>query len=108
MEGSRPSEPSGHDAPRAPRVCHVSRRKGWLDPSAPRRPTSETNLLAVYLGSPVWTLGTAWESVFRTLIPLSVERAYRKATAHLALTEQDLETLRAVAERLGVRLEVHD
>jgi hypothetical protein len=98
----------GPDRPRADSVCHLSRRRGWIDPASPRRPTSEVNLLAVYLGSPVWTLGTAWESVFRSLIPPSVERAYRNATAHVPLSEAEVAILREVAQRLGVRLEVHD
>ena len=66
------------------------------------------NLLAVYLGSPVWTLGTAWESIFHSLIPPSVERAYRDATARLPLTDEEVDRLREVADHLGVRLEVLD
>ena len=99
-------------APRSPvpttRVCHLSRRGGWIDPDQPGRAVAEVNLLAVYLGSPVWTLGTAWESVFHGLIPPSVERAYRKATARLALSDDELQVLRSVADRLAVRLEVQD
>jgi hypothetical protein len=100
-------EASPEGAPVA-RVCHLSRRHGWIDPERPRRPSSEVNLLAVYLGSPVWTLGTAWESIFRSLIPPSVERAYRNATARLPLTEAEVRLLREVADHLRVRLEVLD
>ena len=105
-----PPEPSEaqSDASPAARVCHLSRRHGWVDPQRPRRPSSEVNLLAVYLGSPVWTLGTAWESIFRSLIPPSVERAYRNATARLPLTEAEVRLLREVADHLRVRLEVLD
>ena len=95
-------------SPARARVCHLSRRRGWFDPGRPGRASAEVNLLAVYLGSPVWTLGTAWESVFRTLLPPQVERAYRKATARLALIEEEVDVLRALAERLSVPLEVHD
>lgn len=90
------------------KVCYLSRRRGWIDPERPRRPVAEVNLLAVYLGSPVWTLGTAWESVFHTLIPPAVENAYRAATARVRLSEPEVELLRQVAERLGVRLEIRD
>jgi hypothetical protein len=90
------------------RICYLSRRRGWTDPARPGRPSSEVNLLAVYLGSPVWTLGTAWESVFRTLVPRAVEEAYRKASAQSRLSEAEVEVLRSVAHRLHVRLEVVD
>jgi hypothetical protein len=90
------------------RVCHLSRRRGWIDPFRPRRAASEVNLLAIYLDAPVWTLGTAWESIFRRRIPASVENAYRKATARIPLTEGEVAVLQTVAERLGVRLEVQD
>lgn len=108
MSRSNPGENLPPLERRGARVCHLSRRRGWIDPDRPRRASSEVNLLAVYLDSPVWTLGTAWESVFRSLIPPTVERAYRKATARVPLTEAEVATLREVAEHLGVRLEVHD
>jgi hypothetical protein len=108
MAGTGPTEEQGGPDRPAPRVCHLSRRRGWIDPEHPRRAISEVNLLAVYLGSPVWTLGTAWESIFGSLIPPRVERAYRNATARNPLTEQDVVLLREVADRLGVRLEVYD
>ena len=99
---------AGRGEDRSLRVCHLSRRHGWIDPDRPHRPTSEMNLLAVYLNAPVWTLETAWAAVFRSLMPPRIERAYRHATAGLALSEDEIESLRSVAERLGVRLEVHD
>ena len=103
--------PSGAgDGPGGPpptrRACYLSRSRGWIDPARPRRATSEVNLLAVALGSPVWTLGTAWETVFRSLIPPRIEEAYRKAMVRARLTEEEVEQLRAVAERLGIELRV--
>jgi len=90
------------------KVCYLSRRRGWIDPEHPHRPVSEVNLLAVYLGSPVWTLGTAWEAIFRSLMPPAIEAAYRAATARSRLSESEVELLKRVAERLEVRLEVRD
>jgi len=90
------------------KVCFLSRRRGWIDPTRPGRPTYEVNLLAVYLGSSVWTLGTAWESIFRRMIPLEIERPYRKAMARTRLTDEEIGRLRGVAESLRVRLEVVD
>ncbi len=66
------------------------------------------NLLAVYLGAPVWTLGTAWETVFRSLIPPSIENAYRKAMVRARLAPEEVERLQAVAERLAIELRVTD
>ncbi len=88
------------------RVCYVSRRKGWVDPNEPHRPTSEVNLLAVALGAPVWTLGTAWETLFRELVPLPVARAFRSAMVRARLTDEDLRALQGAAERLGISLRV--
>jgi hypothetical protein len=90
------------------RVCFLSRRRGWIDPARPERPASEVNLLAVYTGFPVWTLGTAWEAIFRSLMPRDVESAYRKATARSRLSDEELVVLRRVADALGVRLEIVD
>lgn len=90
------------------KVCYLSRRKGWTDPEQPRRPVSEVNLLAVYLGSPVWTLDTAWAAVFGTLIPLPVARAYRTATARSSLSDREVDVLREVADHLNVELRVLD
>ena len=105
----RASSSSGPEpSPSRGRVCHISRSTGWIDPNRPRRPISEVNLLAVALGSPVWTLGTAWESVFHSLIPRDVEKAYRKASAGLPLRDEEVARLRAVAERLQVELDVRD
>ncbi len=99
-----PPAPSGAPA----RVCYLSRRRGWLDPGNPRRPTSEVNLLAVALGSPVWTMGTAWETLFRELIPLPVARAFRSAMVRARLSEDDVRVLQGAAERLGIALKVVD
>jgi hypothetical protein len=96
------------DEDRNRRVCYLSRRRGWIDPDAPRRATYEVNLLAVFLGSRVWTLGTAWESIFHSLMPPSIERAYRTAMARSPLSEDDIGRLREVAERLRVDLKVVD
>jgi len=96
-----------HAAP-VPKVCYLSRRRGWIDPEHPHRPVAEVNLLAVYLGSPVWTLGTAWEAIFRSLMPPTIEAAYRAATARSRLSESEVQLLQSVAERLQVRLEVRD
>lgn len=101
MPGSSPSRS-------VRKVCFLSRSRGWVDPEDPHRPTSEVNLLAVAIGAPVWTLGTAWESVFHHLIPPSIEQAYRKAMVRTPLTESEVERLRDVAARLGVVLEVND
>ena len=98
--------PRSSAAPRA--VCYLSRRRGWIDPERSHRPTSEVNLLAVALGAPVWTLGTAWESIFHHLIPPTVEQAYRKAMVRSPLSEEEVQRLREVAERLRIRLEVSD
>ncbi len=106
-EESPATAPPPAPAPRR-KVCYLSRARGWIDPERPKRPTSEVNLLAVALGSPVWTLGTAWESIFRSLIPPLIEDAYRKATAHVRLTEEEVDRLRTVAERLQVELVVRD
>jgi hypothetical protein len=99
---------SGEDRPASGRVCYLSRSRGWIDPDRPRRATSEVNLLAIYLGSSVWTLGTAWETVFRSLIPPSIENAYRKAMVRARLSPEEVDRLKAVAERLGVELRVQD
>jgi hypothetical protein len=89
------------------KVCYLSRTKGWSDPEHPRRPVSEINLLAIHLGSRVWTLETAWAAVFGTsLIPPEVARAYRNATAHVAVSEGEVRILRDVAERLRIELRV--
>ena len=102
--------PSGPEspAPSAPKVCYLSRKKGWTDPDRPRRAVSEVNLLAVYLGSPVWTLETAWAAVFGSLIPLSVARAYRTASSRSRLTDDEVRVLREVADRLRVELRILD
>ncbi len=92
----------------AARVCYLSRSQGWIDPDHPRRPTSEVNLLAVAIGAPVWTMGTAWESIFHRLIPLPVARAFRAAMVRSRLTEEEVRVLRGAAEQLHVTLEVRD
>ena len=90
------------------RVCYLSRRRGWLDPGNPHRPTSEVNLLAIALGSSVWTMGTAWETLFHELIPLPVARAFRSAMVRARLSEDDVRALQGAAERLGIVLQVVD
>jgi hypothetical protein len=108
MDALPPTEHAAPAAGRKRRICYLSVRRGWIDPEAPRRPTHEVNLLAVYLGSRVWTLGTAWESIFRSLIPPAIERAYRKAMVRSPLSEEDVGRLREVAERLDIDLKVVD
>ena len=96
-------------AARAPvKVCYLSRAHGWTDPSRPRRPISEVNLLAVYQGHPMYTLETTWAWAFGTRIPKEIERAYRNASARLSLSEREVELLRGVADRLRVELRVVD
>ena len=90
------------------RVCYLSRSRGWIDPENPGRPTSEVNLLAVALGSPVWTMGTAWESIFHRLIPLPIARAFRSAMVRSRLTEEEVRALRDAADRLRVELVVQE
>jgi hypothetical protein len=90
------------------KVCYLSRKKGWTDPAHPRRPVSEVNLLAVYLGAPVWTLRTAWLKVFNSLPPGSVEQAYLTATARARLSDGEVRILRELAEHLHVELRVTD
>ncbi len=90
------------------KVCYLSRKRGWTDPTRPRRPVSEVNLLAIYLGSRVWTLETAWAAVFGTLIPPSIARAYRTATARVPVSESEVRILREVADHLRVELRVID
>ena len=90
------------------RVCHLSRRRGWIDPENPHRPTSEVNLLAIALGSPVWTMGTAWETLFHELIPLPVARAFRSAMVRARLSDDEVRALQGAAERLGIALQVVD
>jgi hypothetical protein len=95
-------------APRPRRVCFLSRSRGWIDPDHPSRPTSEVNLLAVATGAPVWSLGTAWKSIFRQLMPPSIEDAYRKAMVRARLSEAEVQRLRTVAEHLRIDLDVRD
>jgi hypothetical protein len=108
------AEPSnaGHasgPSPSAPhRVCHLSRRRGWIDPADPHRPTSDVNLLAIALDSRVWTLDTAWDSIFHYTVPRPIARAFRKAMTRVTVTDDEVELLASVARRLGVELVVHD
>ncbi|HTT14665.1 MAG TPA: hypothetical protein VMG81_02650 [Thermoplasmata archaeon] len=95
-------------APVALRVCYLSRKRGWIDPGDPRRPTSEVNVLAVALRSRVWTLDTAWASVFNTPVPRHVASAYRRAMSRASLTDEQVTILREVADRLRVELRVVD
>lgn len=106
MEESDDPETRRSNAPRP--VCYLSRSRGWIDPENPGRPTSEVNLLAVALGAPVWTMGTAWESIFHRLIPLPVARAFRTAMVRSRLNEDEVRVLKEAAERLRVTLEVRD
>lgn len=100
-----PDRPSPASAP-ARKVCYLSRRKGWIDPTQPRRPVSEVNLLAVYLGSPVWTLETAWAAIFGSYMPREIAHAYRTATARVPVSESEVRILQEVADRLSVELRV--
>src|SRR5580658_4936101 len=108
MNEPPPNEARAPGANRARRVCYLSRRGGWIDPQAPRRPTSEVNLLAVYLGSRVWTLRTAWASIFHRPIPQSIQSAYLKAMVRSPLSDEEIGRLREVAERLDIDLKVTD
>jgi hypothetical protein len=103
---SSPSPPT--PGARTRRVCFLSRSRGWIDPDDPHRPTSEVNLLAIATGAPVWSLGTAWKSIFHRLMPSSVEDAYRKAMVRARLSEAEVERLRTVAEHLRIDLVVRD
>ncbi len=89
-------------------VCYLSRRHGWIDPSRPGRPTYEVNLLAVALQSRVFTLGTAWESIFHAPMPRSVLAAFRKAMVRVPVSEEDVRLLRGVADQLHVELVVRE
>ena len=84
MDASHPDPPNALlDPPR--KVCYLSRTKGWTDPERPRRPVSEVNLLAIYLGNPVWTLETAWAAVFGTFIPRPAARPTGRRQLECAL-----------------------
>ena len=107
MAAPHPDPPNAGLKPQR-KVCYLSRSKGWTDPEHPRRPVSEVNLLAIYLGNPVWTLETAWAAVFGTFIPRPAARAYRAATARVRLSEDEVRVLQEVAERLQVDLRVVD
>ncbi len=87
-------------------VCRVSRRRGWVDEKNRPRPASEANLLAIAIGAPVWTIGTAWESIFHRAMPRDVHQALSRAMVRARLTEADVGCLRRAAEWLGVALEV--
>ena len=106
------SSPTPSGRPRGPRlhrgVCYLSRSRGWIDPADPRAPTSHVNLLAVATGAPVWSLGTAWKAIFRSLMPATIEDAYRKAMVRSRLSEAEIARLRTVAERLSIELRVSD
>jgi hypothetical protein len=102
------SAPASAAPLRARRVCFLSRSHGWIDPDHPRRPTSEVNLLAVATGAPVWSLGTAWKSLFRQLMPGPIEDAFRKAMVRARLSEDEVQRLRTVAEHLRIDLDVRD
>lgn len=99
---------AGRGAEPARRVCYLSRHRGWIDPDDPRRPTSEVNLLAVALRSRVWTLDTAWDSIFRSPAPRPFALAFRKAMTRVALSDGEVELMRGVARELGVELVVLD
>lgn len=65
-------------------------------------------MLAVATGAPVWSLGTAWKALFRQLMPPRIEEAYRKAMVRARLTDEEVDRLRAVADRLRIELIVRD
>ena len=92
----------------ARRVCYVSRARGWIDPQDPHRSTSEVNLFAVALGARVWTLDTAWMSVFRTNVPREFAHAFRRAMTRTPLTDDDVRRLTEVARALKIDLQVRD
>jgi len=104
------ARPALAPSPRASdrKICYLSRRKGWTDPTRPKSPVSEVNLLAIFLGAPVWTLNTAWMAVFRENVPPSVASAYRTATARVRISEPEIRILQQVADRLGVELKITD
>lgn len=87
-----------------PPVCYVSRTRGWVGSDGQPRSASSANLLAVAIGRPVWTTGTAWESIFHHPMPRRLSEAYWRSMVRARLTEPDLEQLRWAAARLGVRL----
>jgi hypothetical protein len=89
-------------------VCYLSRRRGWTDPERPKRPTSEVNLLAIALRSRVWTLDTAWASIFNTPVPREIAHAYRRAMSRATMSDAQVDLLRAVADRLRIELRVID
>jgi hypothetical protein len=88
------------------RVCYLSRSRGWLTSASSKATASEANLLAVALGRPVWTAGTAWESLFHRPMPLGLSAAFWKSMVRARLSESDVDHLRAAARSLGVRLEL--
>ncbi len=106
MPRAQPGLPPSRNA--VPRTCYLSRHRGWTDPEDPSRPTSEVNLLAVALDSRVWSLNTAWMSIFGTLIPKPVAEAFRKGMARVPISEVEVQMLQDVAQRLKVRLVVTD
>ncbi len=90
------------------RICYLSRRRGWIDPDHPRRPTSEVNLLAIALHSRVWTLDTAWDSIFHYPAPRPFTLAFRKAMTRTALSDEEIKLIDDVARMLKIELVVQD
>ncbi|MHB1435762.1 MAG: hypothetical protein ACYCPN_06285 [Thermoplasmata archaeon] len=96
---SDPPLPSGG------KTCYLSRSRGWLTERSTKAVPSEGNLLAVALGRPVWTAGTAWESLFHRPMPRGLSSAFWKAMVRVRLDEIDVAHLQAAARSLGVRIE---
>lgn len=89
-------------------VCYLSRRRGWIDPDDPHRPTSEVNLLAVALHSRVWTLDTAWDSIFHYPAPRPFTLAFRRAMTRTPLSDAEIALIGDVARKLRIELVVLD
>jgi len=95
------------DPPRAApgRTCYLSRSRGWLTERSTKAVPSDGNLLAAALGHPVWTAGTAWESLFHRPMPRGLSSAFLKSMVRARLDESDVAHLTAAARSLGVRIE---
>lgn len=97
--GDRPLDVGG-------KICYLSRSRGWLTERSTKAVPSDGNLLAVALGRPVWTAGTAWESLFHRPMPRGLSAAFWKTMVRAKLDEDDVTHLRAAARSLGVRIEL--
>lgn len=89
---------------RGGRICYLSRSRGWLTERSTKAVPSDGNLLAVAIGRPVWTAGTAWESLFHRSMPPGLNTAFWKSMVRARLDETDIAHLQAAARSLGVRI----